>query len=123
MRLALLAGDTLTLTLDAGAANAGKVYFLRGSITGCSPGIRLAGTRIPLNARNDPYFAYSRQSGRLDGAGRALIQIQLPPVQPGDALAALKDRTLSHAFVIWEQGRGLTHISNVTSTALRGRLR
>ncbi len=122
-RLALVAGDTLTLTLDAGAANAGKVYFLRGSITGCSPGIRLAGSRIPLNARNDPYFAYSRQAGRLDGAGQALVQIQLPPVQPGDALAALKDRTLSHAFVIWEQGRGLTHISNVTSTALRGRLR
>ncbi len=58
----------------------------------------------------------------LDGAGRAVVQIQLPTILPGEALAALKDRTLHHAFVVWEPGRGLTHVSNVTLTALVGRL-
>ncbi len=121
-QMELVGGKTLTLTLDAGPEKAGRLYLLRGSITGSSPGTRVLNARRPLNRTNDAYFEHSRAYGRLDGAGRAVVQIQLPTILPGEALAALKDRTLHHAFVVWEPGRGLTHVSNVTLTALVGRL-
>ncbi|NOT28944.1 MAG: hypothetical protein HOP15_00690 [Planctomycetes bacterium] len=121
-QMELESGGTLTLELDAGPANAGKAWFLGGSLTGSSPGFRLAGKRIPLDRRADPYFDLCRYRGRLDGAGRASIAIQIPALAPGDPLCFLKDRTLHHAFFLWERGRGVTNVSNVAPTALVGRI-
>jgi hypothetical protein len=121
MKMALEDGGTLTLALDAGPENAGKAFFLGGSLAGSSPGTRIAGVRLPINVHGDPYSKHSRRQGLLDGAGRAAVQVVVPSIQPGETLTYLKDRTLHHAFVIWERGRGITHVSNVELTALVGR--
>lgn len=122
-RMSLEKGGTLTLTLDAGVANAGKVFSLRGSLSGTSPGFFARGVRIPLNRRADPYFQVCRVNGVLDGEGRAELELVLPPVAPKSPLAFLKDHTLHHAFLIWERGLGITHVSNVALTGLVGRIR
>jgi len=121
-QMELESGGTLTLELDAGPAKAGAVYFLKGSLTGTSPGFERAGVRIPLDRRADPYFPLCRYRGVLDGAGRASIPISIPALAPGDPLCdLLKDRTLHHVFFLWERGHGLTNVSNVALTALVGR--
>lgn len=122
MRMALESGGTLTLTLDAGAENAGMVFALGGSLSGSSPGFVFQGQRIPLNQRGDPYYPHSLRLGRLDGEGRATVAVVLPSVQSGEPLAFLKDRTLHHAFALWD-GRRFTHVSNVALTAIVGRFR
>jgi hypothetical protein len=121
LRMALEDGGTLTLTLDAGPENAGKAFFLGGSLSGTSPGMRVLGVRIPLNERGDPYARFSRVKGRLDGSGRAAVRVELPPIAPGEPLAFLRNRTLHHAFVLYEPRRGITHVSNVALTALVAR--
>jgi len=85
--------------LDAGAANAGRPYFLLGSASGTSPGIALPGGLIlPLNL--DAFLrrvraeagtpAFQGFSGTLDGNGQALAVMDLSggalPAQPGESL-------------------------------------
>lgn len=41
-QMELVGGGVLTLTLDAGPEKAGRLYFLSGSVTGSSPGTRIA---------------------------------------------------------------------------------
>ena len=120
MRMALEPGGTLRLDLDAGPASAGQLFVLAGSLSGSSPGFHVLGQRIPLNRRDDPYYPRSAQYGRLDADGRATVELVLPPTQPGEPLAFLKDRTFHHAFVVWD-GRRITHVSNVALTAIVGR--
>jgi hypothetical protein len=121
-QLALELGETLTLSLDAGVEHAGRIFSLRGSLSGSSPGTPLGGgMRLPLNLRNDPYAAFARWRGRLDGLGRATVSIALPVIMPGDPLSWLDDRTLHHAFAVWRPGHGVTHVSNVALTGLVGR--
>lgn len=116
-------GGAHTLLLDAGPENAGKAFFLAGSLAGTSPGFRYQGQRIPLNRRGDPYYPASLRMGRLDGAGRATVVVELPPIALDSELDDLRSRILHHVFVLWEPGRGITHISNVAPCALLGRLR
>lgn len=120
-QMALEDGGTLTLALDAGVEHAGQRFVIAGSLSGTSPGFHVLGTLIPLNRTEDPYYPHSLQEGVLDGAGRASIQLVLPPVASGEPLAFLKDRTLHHAFIVWEPGRGFTHVSNVALTSIVGR--
>jgi hypothetical protein len=48
--ISLLAGGTQTLSLDAGTANAGKIYFMAGGVSGTSPGFPLGpGLVVPIN--------------------------------------------------------------------------
>ncbi len=112
-------GGTLTLELDAGIEHAGSAFFLAGSISGTSPGFSVLGTRVPLQRARDPYYPLSLRSGRLDGSGRARVEVVLPPIPRGSPLAFLKDRTLHHAFVVWDGG--VAHVSNVTGTTIIGR--
>lgn len=116
-------GGSHVLTLDAGPENAGKAFFLAGSLAGSSPGFQLRGLRIPLNRRGDPYFPSSKRVGRLDGMGRATVVVELPPFALDSELDFLRNRILHHAFLIWEPGKGITHVSNVALGALLGRIR
>lgn len=94
-----------TLSLDAGGANAFRIFFLLGTISGTSPGIPLAnGTTIPLNY--DPYLQYTfdypngpilaNSAGLLNAQGRATSWFVLPPGLPPEAASL----TLHHAFVL-----------------------
>jgi hypothetical protein len=95
---------TQNMFLDAGDLNAGRNYFILGSVTGTSPGLNLAsGLHIPLNV--DVYFLLlvdlpniliAPQIGTLDGTGQATATFFVPPGTP----ASLIGVTLQHAFVL-----------------------
>jgi len=83
-------GGAVTLTLDAGAANAKRPYLLTGSVSGTSPGFPLPGTQVtvPLNLdvftyliiaqANTPMF--SNFLGQLDAQGRAAATLHIGPL-------------------------------------------
>jgi hypothetical protein len=83
-------GGSVEFFIDAGAANAGRVYLLAGSASGTEPGTPLPGglATIPLNRDwltnyilghlNTSMF--TDFSGRLDASGRARASLNLPPV-------------------------------------------
>ena len=87
-------GGNVAFTLDAGAGNANRDYFLFGNVTGTSPGIPLPGGKavLPLNWDvftnmvitfvNQPSFA--NFLGKLDSTGRASASLTMGPV-PGAA--------------------------------------
>ena len=84
----------VTLTLDAGAANAGRPYLIAGSLTGSSPGVTAPGLWIPLNP--DPFAltlagvivassapnVFQDFLGTLDPAGRATAILDVPGPLP-----------------------------------------
>lgn len=102
--ISLGAGGQQIMTLDAGAANAGKFYWIFGSATGTSPGLDFGGGIVlPLNF--DAYFnftltkpfagIYNSFVGQLNILGGGLAALTLPPgVDP--SLAGL---TLDHAYL------------------------
>jgi hypothetical protein len=103
------------LEIDRGPDHAGHSYWLAGSMSGTSPGVRFRGLRIPLNV--DTYFRsligapnqgwITDNLGLLDGSGRATVELRVPP----ESYAALVGLTFHHAFA--EMGpTGLEHVSN-----------
>jgi hypothetical protein len=90
--VSLLNGGTVTFSLDAGVANAGRGYQLLGTASGASPGTPLPGgtSSIPLNY--DPIFArilaqsgstmFSGFDGTLDVAGQATAILNAPAPLP-----------------------------------------
>jgi hypothetical protein len=85
-------GGVSNFTLDAGAAYAGRVYVLGGSISGTTPGIPLGTITVPLNY--DPFTAtmltmlntpvFANFFGVLDGSGQATAQLDLTGIpNPG----------------------------------------
>ena len=107
--IALSMGGSVTFTLDAGTANAGKTYWLLGSSTGTTPGTSIQnGNVLPLNAINDPWFRLTMLNpntpvlattlGTLDANGRATAQLTLPAGTP----SILAGWTLDHAFVLYD---------------------
>jgi hypothetical protein len=100
--LSLLRGGTQKLTLEAGSANAGKVYLILGSASGTLPGFPLGRLQMLLNP--DAYFNLLLVSpnslilgsvGLLDANGRGTATFVLPAGAP----AALAGTRLYHAFV------------------------
>lgn len=95
-------GGTQTLDLAAGAANAGDVYLLLGSVTGTAPGFQIDGFTLPLNvdaytlatlfAPNAPPLAGSLGTFDANGTAQATFTIA-----PGSA--SLAGLTASHAYV------------------------
>jgi len=97
-------GGTLNFTLTAGAANAGRLYFLLGSATGTSPGLAFA-PPIPLNY--DAYMQLTLSSPNatilnslafLDGSGGATAQLPVP----GGVFTHLAGAHLDHAYVVFD---------------------
>jgi len=87
-------GGNVAFTMDAGASNAQRSYFLFGNISGTSPGIPLPGGKavLPLNWDiftnmvitfvNQPSFV--NFMGKLDSQGKGSATLALGPV-PGAA--------------------------------------
>jgi hypothetical protein len=117
--LSVLTTGTQLLSLDAGAARAGRIFFLLGTYTGTSPGLPLPnGMHLPLNpslylnvtASNPNSPPLTNSLGFLDGNGHAASAFHLPHVPP--AAAGL---VLHHAYVLLQP---IDFISNPVSLTL-----
>lgn len=102
--ISLSAGGTANFSLDAGAANAGRIHLMLGSVTGTSPGLPVGGLTIPLVL--DGYTNYTLANptspplsggfGVLDGSGTGAASFTLPAASD-PALAGI---TLHHAYIL-----------------------
>ncbi len=84
--VSLVAGGTEDMHLEAGAAHAGSIYWVLGSVTGTSPGVVVGGMNLPVNLDDymrltfkfgDPLF--QTFLGLLDVNGEASAALILPP--------------------------------------------
>ncbi|MGE3173955.1 MAG: aryl-sulfate sulfotransferase [Planctomycetota bacterium] len=114
-------GDSVGFHLLAGTEHAGEFYFLGGSASGTDPGTTLFGVQVPLNL--DPYMLTATGSallpgsiGQLDPLGRGRASFVLPPLV-ADAFDGL---VLHHAFVSFDGGGGVSHVSNPVGLELVG---
>lgn len=107
-------GGRQDYALDAGVANAGKLYLLAGAY-GSEPGLQFGSVHVPLNP--DSWLSmslalantvvYPGSLGFLDAQGRAAAAFVLPPI----ADPSLVGTVLEHAFVLVGSG-GVTFASN-----------
>jgi hypothetical protein len=98
-------GGDHKMGVDVGAAHAGDLYWIFGSLSGTSPG--LAGPpAVPLNP--DAYMQYtvdnpndliSNSIGFLDGAGQAEASWDLPA---GDLGPSFQGQVIHHACVVFD---------------------
>lgn len=97
---------TQTLTLDAGAANAGRGYWCLGSVSGTTPGLPIQpGVTLPLNF--DFYMNFligapnpavlQNNFANLDGSGQATVLFNLP----GHVAPSAMGLVIDHAFVLF----------------------
>jgi hypothetical protein len=109
-------GGVQTMTLEAGAAHAGRFHLVLGSFAGTFPGIS-DGFRLPLNP--DPYMEFLFLSpgsvvagsfGVLDGSGRSTASITLTP----GTFVELAGRDLFHAYVVVDDALDVVGASNAT---------
>ncbi|MCB9888760.1 MAG: FG-GAP repeat protein [Planctomycetes bacterium] len=108
--VSLAALGAQALHLDAGAANADKVYWMVGSMSGSLPGFDLPGpVHMPLNwdAYTDigasmPNAVITYGLGSLDEHGRALAWFKLPRNTPAAAVGVI----LHHAYVVFDSTSG-----------------
>ena len=118
----LAAGGRQHLRLDAGAAHAGRTFWLLGSHTGTSPGVPVHGVVLPL-----AWDGYLEQTfltpnappltghvGLLDGEGRAEAQLVVPP-GTSPSLTGLR---LWHAYLVFD-GWTAVHASGPVTVDLR----
>jgi len=95
------------LQLDAGAKQAGRTYFLLGSMSGIKPGLPLGGLTLPLQV--DGYFwltatvpnsSFLRSSlGVLDSKGQAKATFTAVTGMPKALIGARAD----HAYVVFDK--------------------
>ncbi len=97
-------GADLDIFLDAGGANAGRVYLLAASLSGSEPGLNLGGLHIPLNpdGLTDLVLAsggappFQEFFGTLDGQGRNTVDMDLT----APMLAPLVGETITFTYVL-----------------------
>jgi hypothetical protein len=99
----LATGGVQSLTLQAGPAQAGRLYLVLGTLSGTTPGLHVPPVTVPLNY--DAYFEYtllhpdspplSASFGLLSQSGTAAAAFSLPA---GLGLPAPLE--LNHAFVV-----------------------
>ena len=90
-RLSSGSQDPLVMTINRGAAEAGRPYHLLLSAAGTVPGVDLAGVHVPLNPdallfkswRQPGPPCFPASAGVLDAAGRAEAQVALDRVAWG----------------------------------------
>ena len=107
-------GGSHTMQLDAGAANAGRLYIVVASMSGTRPGFDFGGFHVPLNL--DSWFnlalaaantaVYTNTLGFLDAQGRATASFNMPAGYPSFAGA-----TINHAFGVIDGAGNITHVS------------
>jgi hypothetical protein len=102
--ISLAAGGAVSIELDFGVANAGRMFFVAGTASGTTPGINLMGQHIPLNVDDYTYLTVmgpnqpplTNSFGFTDANGRATCTFTLPAgLDP--ALAGL---TLTHCAAL-----------------------
>ncbi|MEM7309068.1 MAG: hypothetical protein AAF682_20460 [Planctomycetota bacterium] len=111
-------GGTQSWLLDAGAANAGRNYWVFGSLSGTSPALPIGSVCLPLFVV-DPYFNFTVNNpntlplvnslGVLDGSGQqAAAAFSIPP----GTNPVLVGQTVHHAYLL---GPALDFASNAVS--------
>ncbi|MFG0319016.1 MAG: FG-GAP repeat protein [Planctomycetota bacterium JB042] len=122
--LSLAQPGTAVLDVQAGPVNAGREYYVLGSLSGTTPGVPIPGGTLPLN--HDAYwlFTYTNPNtsllansrGVLGAGGGAQAMFTLPP----GLAPALAGLVVSHAFVAFDTSAGLdvTLISDPASVLL-----
>lgn len=103
-----LTGDTVNFDLRAGAANAGKDYWVLFNYSGTFPGVNYSGINIPLNmdalflfALKNPSFAGSTgMTGQLSPTGYAPASVDMPK----DYSLGLVGIPINFAYVLLEPG-------------------
>jgi len=121
--LSLAAGGTQDFTLNAGADNAGALYWILGSASGTAPGLLVAhGVLLPLNV--DPYFFFTLTNplapiytdfvGFLDAGGDATAALTLPPA----SVPSLVGVSLHHSAALAQVLGEIQFASNATLTLL-----
>ena len=114
-------GGVHSLRIHLGAAHAGELYLILGSVTGTVPGTPLAGTLLPLNV--DAWFLFTLTNpdgsvtentlGLLDANGRADAQLNLPPFPLG-----LPTTAWHAAVVIDPVTKAVTAVTNAVTVDL-----
>jgi hypothetical protein len=112
-KLSQTTGGLYNLHLNAGAAQAGNVYVVAGSITGTAPGLPIGPFVLPLNF--DFYTQFTLDNANvglfintfstLDVDGRRLAQIAVP------ALPGLAGLNFYHAYGVIDQSAQLSFVS------------
>jgi hypothetical protein len=102
--MSVATGGNVALSIDAGAAHAGKNHLVLGCLDGAGPrGLRAGGVTLLLGP--DAYFwltlsfpntVIANSLGVLDPAGRATATVKVPPL-PG----ALVGARFYHAYVVF----------------------
>lgn len=121
--LSISAGGSQTLSIDAGVANARRLYVVLGSITGTKPGIKIGSLLLPLN--QDPYLTFTMTAPNnvpllsgvsfLDAQGRGKATFHIPPGTP----AKFNGLGFDHAFLVLDFVKGtVTFASNAVPARL-----
>ncbi len=106
--------------MDAGTANASRLYWVFGSITGTSPGVTLASSvgsvHIPLNPdfytditigfANSAILAKTR--GALDTAGKGSATLNVPKITNSSAIGV----KFYHAYLVYDANNNFYLASN-----------
>ncbi|MEX1025597.1 MAG: integrin alpha [Planctomycetota bacterium] len=115
--ISLVAGGEQSLEVDCGAAHAGAIYLVLGTMSGVQSGLALGSHVLPLVP--DAWFLFTLAHpntvladslGQLDGAGRATVTITLPPT----ANSVLAGLTFHHAAIVFASGLGAS-VADVTN--------
>jgi hypothetical protein len=110
-------GGVHELRLNAGPAQAGRIYVVAGSASGVAPGTQIGIFNVPLNA--DWYTQYTldlanvgpfvNTVGLLDADGRATAQIVLP------SLIGFDGAVVHHAFAVLDNAGQISFASEPAS--------
>ncbi len=114
-------GGTVGFDLIPGTREAGRPYFLAGSMSGTSPGFQVGAVTVPLNP--DAYLVNTLGTALLPGSvgivganGRATASFALPAGIANELAGTL----LHHAFLVFDPSTvALTHASNASPLLLR----
>lgn len=114
-------GGGQILRVDAGAANAGLLYWLFGNYTGTTPGLNLAGLHLPLNWDGYMQFTLVHPNsppltngfGYLDSNGQAQARLDILAGSPASMIGI----TLNHAYLVFD-GPNFVFASNAASLTL-----
>ncbi len=121
-RLSRVQGGLQDLSLDAGAAHAGRLYAVLGSASGTAPGL-FFGPGLELALAFDDYMVATlahanspllmRTVGMLDAQGRASASIAVPPA------VLFADFDLHHGFFVADAMGAVVFTSNPQVLELR----
>lgn len=112
-----ITGGSQALTLDAGPDQAGKIFYVAGTLSGTAPGVSFGNVHVPLNP--DAYTVnpglVAGYLGVLDATGSSTATFVLPPgVSP-----SLVGTTLHHAYVTFGSSQLLDFASNAVAVTLQ----